>query len=243
MELLPSTDDQQWLLSILEDLATRRGSATLARPPLLPTNTDFPDAWTPNAAGIEGVLRRLLRHAGIGDRPIHLDVEHNDRPALRWPGELWHESSGAIGWFRGTGPDGGLHFGCRSEVVDDPIVTVAVLGHEVAHAYRRIHALEHQDQAHEERLTDATTVYLGFGVFTANASMRFTTGSLGATGHQWKSQWVGYLKTQDLCFLLAAQAAARNLGWWDRWRFGRSLTPNQRACFHASWSRIQQLTS
>jgi len=83
------------------------------------------------------------------------------------------------------------------------------LAHEVAHAYRHAHELRISDYEVEERLTDLTTIFLGFGVLTVNASQRFRSGTSGVGGSWYSRSEGGYLSMQSMSYLLAARVVAR----------------------------------
>jgi hypothetical protein len=61
----------------------------------------------------------------------------------------------------------------------DPAYMTAIIAHELSHVLllgdRRISP----KRPDHERLTDLLTVYSGFGIFTANAALRYATGSRG----------------------------------------------------------------
>jgi hypothetical protein len=124
---------------------------------------------------------------------------------------------------------------------DDAAELAATLAHEVAHAWRRHHDLEVEDRLEEERLTDVATVFLGFGVLTANGSYRYRSsggvvGLLAFTEYQHKR--AGYLPPQAMSFLLAAQARALGATGKERRSITRRLEPNQRGYFDAAWEAL-----
>jgi hypothetical protein len=128
-------------------------------------------------------------------------------------------------------------FSLEAASLSDPETLVGVLAHEVAHAYRAHHGLVVEDRDEEERLTDLTTVYLGFGVLTLNNAHRFETGSYsdGArTMGYWRHSRLGYLPTQAMAFLLAAQAVARRLEDKEVRELTKELGTNQTADFRSA---------
>ena len=88
---------------------------------------------------------------------------------------------------------------------------IATLAHELAH-YLLATARESPPCEKEERefLTDVTAVYLGFGVFLANARFRFEALQSGAM-HGWRIAHSGYLPEADLIFALALFLQAKSL--------------------------------
>jgi hypothetical protein len=88
---------------------------------------------------------------------------------------------------------------------------IATLAHELAHyllATTREPPPCEQDE--KEFLTDLAAVYLGFGVFLANARFRFEALESG-TMHGWQMGRSGYLPEADLTFALALFLQAKSL--------------------------------
>jgi hypothetical protein len=75
----------------------------------------------------------------------------------------------------------------------DPAVLTAIVAHEIAHA--RLLGEDRYSSDHEdnERLTDLAAVFLGMGVFVANASIRFKK-----TVHGWSVEPLGDLSERML---------------------------------------------
>ena len=141
--------------------------------------------------------------------------------------------AGAAAWFAGI-RGGTCLFGAEAGKLTDPLGLVAAMAHEVAHAFRRSHRLEHREHDLEERLTDVTTVYLGFGVLTTAASARTITAHHDNLGSSYGHQRQGYLAPHEMAFLLASQLQLRG---YDaatvRW-FAGQLPANQAATVRAA---------
>lgn len=230
-------EEQDWLLEALAGLVERRGAAPLLENPLLePSGRFFPDAWEPSERGVRVLAKRLLLYAGLG----HLDAEVGtfsqpdevrELDAYGRPAAWGHE--GAAAWFAGI-EQGRCLFGVAVENLEDPEAVVATMAHEVAHAYRRYHDLEVEDRLDEERLTDVTTIYLGFGILTTNGAYRYrASGELvgGSTITRWSHSRAGYLPPEAMAFLLAAQVEARGMGIFQRGRLTGLLETNQASYF------------
>lgn len=229
--MLPPPATQDWLIDALAGLCHGFGPDRLVTAPLVEaTPAFFPDPWTPDPAGVERLANRLLRHAGLERYRVALEVDAAPDAHERVGSHLVQARHlGAPAWFTGIDRDR-VRFGCLDSHFDDPETLVAHLCHEVAHAWRAHHRAEVADRDTEERLTDVTTVYLGFGLFTTNASYRFRATSNGiASG--WSRSSSGYLHAVDFSFLLAAQAVARDLGWCARRRVAGQLESNQAGFF------------
>ena len=233
MSRLPEPEDREWLLASLADLLSRTRRGPFLDAPLIEaTDQWFPDPWTGDPEGVGAICVRLLDYAGLEQLRVRVEVAP-ERP--RWGGvvgAMAEHREGPPAWFAGI-EEGICHIGCTRDDLGEPEVLVAHLGHEVAHAWRRSHGLEVPDRDVEERLTDLSTVYLGFGLFTVNASWRDRSWSDGSV--QWtRRSESGYLSAPQMSFLLAAQAVARELGWWDRRWIARRLEANQAGFFRAA---------
>jgi hypothetical protein len=112
-----------------------------------------------------------------------------------------------------------LHFGSQTEderpliavrrsLLKDPLVAVATLAHELGHVVLLGGHHLQRDEEDMEPMTDLVTVYLGLGIFTANAARRF---------HQfqddrrqgWSMNRLGYLPEPVFAYALARFAQQR----------------------------------
>jgi hypothetical protein len=184
---------------------------------------------------VERLLRRLLDYASLTSLTLVLEVDQFSNPQ----GEVLLDGrtgghTGTAAWFAGI-RDGVCLFGVDTDQLKDPIGLVGTLAHEVAHAYRHANELRLADSSVEEPLTDLTTVYLGFGILTANASQRFRSGRSGPGGSWYSRAEGGYLGMRSLSYLLAAQVVARGVAAKS---IARVLSPNQRACLTAACKEL-----
>ena len=206
---LPPKEEREGLIEALADLFRACGLDPLACAPLLkPTPKFFPDLWTPDAAGVTRLALRLLRYARLDELrvSVQLFAEHEVEPDD--PHITSGSHAGAAAWFAGI-EEGVVRFGANVRYLADPLGVTAAMARETAHAYRSHHGLTVDDLLAEEHLTDLTTVYLGFGLLTANATIRHSSGMLDgfASQHQWSA--FGYLSPQSMCFALACHSVLR----------------------------------
>lgn len=201
-------------------ISLRGAPRFLVAPLIVPTDAWFPDAWTPDANGVQRALQRLIGYAGL-----------NLRVAVRIDRE--HDPDHAVAWFEGITEDRVARFTCRERILGDPRSLVGVLAHEAAHAWRRYERIEDTDRDTEELLTDLTTVYLGFGVLTSNSAFRVRTDAGG-----WNVGQAGYLKVGHFALLLGAQAVCRDMGWCDRRRLAAEMDGTQSGLFKAAFRHL-----
>ena len=240
--LLPTQAQRDWIVHELERLRVLRGEAPFLEGTLhLPDDRSFPDAWEPTEEGARRLADRILGYAGL-EAHAHVEGFTNDKEhALDERGRsraTQHE--GAAAWYAGTDHRAQrCYFGVDVEGLRDPSSVVGTMCHEVAHAYRDAHTLVREDHDEEERLTDLTTVYLGFGVLTATSSYVYRSGGVSGssfTGTEWSHAQRGYLSVAELCFALAVQVKAR--GGREVRAVAAALAPTQRACFEAALTAL-----
>lgn len=208
--LVPEAHARDRLIGGLGKLCRQRGWERLVAGPIFePIGEHFPDRVKPTVGGLRRIVKRLLHYADLGELDLSVELfdGHDPDSALITP-----EGHDVAAWFAGI-DDGVCRFGLDVRQALQPEHAVGVLAHEVAHAYRRFHGLEVMDRETEEQLTDLTTVYLGFGVFTTNNTYRYRShGEIEgySVRHGWSEQGAGYLPPEAMSFLLAAQALLRN---------------------------------
>lgn len=210
---LPTGAEADYLLSGLGRLIELKGfEGFVSGPLLLPEPQFFPDPVEARAKGVAVLLRRLLAYARLEPSRIEVEIYESGQDPMLAVDQPGHGQSAAA-WFMGIA-DGVYRFGVRETELRDEKALIGTLGHEVAHAFRTHHQLVVRDRETEEKLTDLTTIYLGFGVFTLESSFQFKTGHYSSTGQQllYERQTRGYLLPGQLAFLLAAQLSARSCG-------------------------------
>ncbi len=228
-------DRNDVLLDELATLIARRGIEAFVAAPLLQADDRFfPDEWHANDASVARLARRLLAYADLAAYEVAVelvaDADDDELPPV------------AV-WFAGV--DGTT---CRFQTalrrLDDPLLVVATVAHEVARAYRVIHGLDEGEEVDEgcaEELVSLTTVYLGFGVLTTNASYRYrATGEMrGSVAYtEWSHTQFGALPPDAMSFLLASQLTARDASSSELRAVVSQLEPNQRAFFEDAYREL-----
>lgn len=211
---LPSAERQDRLLAALGRLVALRGYQTLVHAPTLEPNARyFPDEWPGTVRGVRMLIRRLMHYAELDAVPIELELFDSNAPGIRVDdgGSGGFHEHNVAAWYAGI-EDERIHFGLDVRRTRDPVELTGVLAHEVAHAYREHHGLMARDRDIEEELTDLTTIYLGFGVFSASSAFVYQTSGgfeAGMTINEWRIGSNGYLPAGEMAFLLAARSVAR----------------------------------
>jgi hypothetical protein len=244
MELLPTPSRRTFIVRALETLRRQRGDASFVKGRIFePGDRDFPDRWEASEAGVAALTRRILRHADLAWLDADVagfrragggrDLAVGNRVAS-------YQHEGVAAWYAGIDDETSrCLFGVDLDGLDEGASVVGTMCHEVAHAYRDVHDVAVDDRTTEEHLTDLTTVFLGFGVLTTNASYTYRSeGIAGASmrGHRWSHQKRGYLSPAEMAYALAYQIGLR--GGREAAHVASLLEPTQRDCFEAALEEL-----
>ncbi|HET7539112.1 MAG TPA: hypothetical protein VFK05_04550 [Polyangiaceae bacterium] len=235
---LPTGDEAERLLAGLAHLIRLRGPETfLAAPLLLAEPQYFPDQVGPRAEGVATLLRRLLAYAGLAPKRLIIEIYASSQAD---PHVVHKGGKEAAAWFMDIA-DGVYRFGVKETELRDEQALIGTLGHEVAHAYRHHHRLAVKTRETEEQLTDLTTIYLGFGIFTLESSYQFKTGHYDTQGRRllFERQGRGYLLPGQLAYLLGAQLATRGVREDLLQRALSSLSDNHRAAVKTAVAELR----
>jgi len=210
----PDRDGRAALLDELGQLVAAGGWERLARAPVVPGPTAFPDPWARSPLGVATVARRLLWHAGIGDLAVVVADRRGDAGPM--PDKVPTDVELA-------GVERGRARLDLYSIGDDDVV--GAIAHEVAAAVAVRWAAADAPYRGTTPVVDADTkwrgsiaaVYLGLGVLAANAAFQEYRGgayqpTLGYAPAEYHVVHVGGLTIAELGFLLAVQAQVRDAG-------------------------------
>ena len=121
-------------------------------------------------------------------------------------------------WFGQNSEPSGLFFpaergelpvvSVRESTAEDPMVAVAVMAHELAHVILLGENLIDAESQDMEPFTDLATVYLGLGIFNANAAFRYQKRETYRR-QGWSVSKSGYLTEEQFGYALAKFAFER----------------------------------
>ena len=229
---LPVTEEEQlWVDDAFRRLSWMLGWDRMKNAVvILPTDEYFPEPWEATETGLETLFRRVCGYMHVNPADVELEVIPDPNEAL----ELLPVHS-----MRSEDP-AGLHFGGSSEerpliavsrsLLKDPLSAVATLAHELGHVILLDGGRMRRDAEDMEPMTDLVTVYLGLGIFTANAARRFLQFQDDRT-HGWSMKKLGYLPEPVYAYALARFAECRcedSPGWTSY------LSTNLKAWFRQS---------
>ncbi|HVK24471.1 MAG TPA: hypothetical protein VM677_24195 [Actinokineospora sp.] len=160
--------EQRWIDSSMAWFRKVFGAGPLHQAVVLPTVDFFPGARPWTARDIPRVVAQVCRYAGVGRDRLDLEIyggtEEKDLAAAAG---LTYTSESVAGHYRRV--NGRPVIGIDSAMAATPEQLVATIAHELGHARLDDDRIDAERGDHEP-LTDLLTVYLGLGVFTANAS-------------------------------------------------------------------------
>ncbi|MFC5861987.1 hypothetical protein ACFPT7_06760 [Acidicapsa dinghuensis] len=223
---LPVTDeDRLWVdegFARLEGMVGRQ--RMLDAKVRLPVDADFPDRFDGSEAAAERMFERICGYMEVDGEKIDFELMRDDQRSLRELLPEWsaRPESNTGGLYMPSAPDAETSERCVVAVnagrLKDPVGLVAVIAHELCHVILLEGGLIDPDVVDHEPMTDLLTVFLGFGVFTANAAARFSQYQDGQK-QGWSMQKLGYLPEQVFGYALAKFARERGerKPVWDRY--------------------------
>jgi uncharacterized protein YjbI with pentapeptide repeats len=164
---------------------------------ILPTEDFFPDAYAGSTDDTRVILDRVCDYAGLDPATIQLDFYQDRNPILE---------QRTAGWYQAV--DGKYAIWVEQSNLHDSLGLVATMAHELAHVHLLGHGRISSETEDHERLTDLLTVFLGFGVITANAVIQESYWHAGAISG-WSMGRMGYLTMPIYGYALALFARAR----------------------------------
>lgn len=205
-----SLEDKDWVDNSFLKLATLLGSdRLLCATVVLPTSEHFPDPYDHSETSLKTMFHRVARYMRVD--PDGIDVSlfvSGNHLTSRLTPFYSGTSSGAAGLYHDNKSDR-PHISVDESELKDPMALVAVLAHEIGHVILLGPGLVDHEHPEMEPLNDLLTVFLGFGIFTANAAFRFEQHS-DYQSQGWSARRVGYLSEQHLGYALARFAFERS---------------------------------
>lgn len=206
---------------------------------VLPTPDDFPDPYDKSPAGAEKLFARVAGYMQVNHKKLTLEVFADETEELRGMLPYWQGgSNGCAGFYThetSVAEDPSpreMLVAIRATHLKDPLCLVAVIAHELGHVILLGGGLLDSRTADHEPLTDLLTVFLGLGIFNANAAGRFTQYQ-DERRYGWSMQRLGYLSEEVYGYALARFAHERCE---DKPAWEKYLSPNVRTHYKKSRS-------
>ncbi len=163
---------------------------------LLPNEDFFLEPYQGSTADAQRMMDQLCRHLGIDPDAVQFVVSSEERPSQG----SGHDETGTRG-------DKAL-IRIAAEQLDDPEILAATLAHELAHELLTGGGLLDAPVFDQEWIFDLLPVYLGAGLFAANATIREQCGLEGAVSW-WTMRRHGYLPSRMFGYAMALFAYMR----------------------------------
>ena len=193
----------------------------------LPLPEDFPDRYDGSEDALSAMFARVAKGMRIDPASVQVnlfdDTVETTRSLTRF-GSGSNNGAGGLYWHT---PDGQALIEVKRSQLKDPLKLVAVLAHELCHVILLRPGLVGREEPDMEPLTDLATVFLGFGVFSANAAFQFSQFTNNES-QGWSVQRSGYLPEQLFAYALARFAFERGEA---KPAWAKELAPNITAYF------------
>jgi hypothetical protein len=165
--------EQNWIEESMNWFHAEFGEGPLRQALVLPTPDFFPDQYSGTGSEIGAVVARVCRHASVDPDMIMVEFYGDSGEAeLARVAGLTVRTESTAGHYREEG--GRAIIGIDETLAATPTRLVATIAHELGHVRLLGEGRITTDRRDHEALTDLLTVYLGFGIFTANACFDFS---------------------------------------------------------------------
>jgi hypothetical protein len=209
---LPITLDQKcWVDQSFVRLASLVGAVRLTEGEIiLPSQEYFPDPYARTEEALQLIFVRVARIMQVDPEEVDVTLfattEEVTRNLIPYSSVDPSGKGGAAGLYFHD-PAVRTHISIDEGQMKDPMSLVAVLAHELGHVILLRPGLVSRDEPDMEPLNDLLMVFLGLGIFTANAAFRFKQFTNNDT-QGWSTSRVGYL-SEVLGYALARYALER----------------------------------
>jgi hypothetical protein len=236
---LPVTEEERsWVDKGFSRLKSMLGAKRILGCTVIePTDRFFPDPWDGSEAGLEGIFSRVCGYMHVERSSVDLEIIPDSSELMEALPEYHLRSNHPAGLHFGQSEDEKPLIGIRQSLLKDPATAVATVAHELGHVILLDGGHLSRDVEEMEPMTDLVTVYLGLGIFTANACCRFTK-FRDERREGWSFSRHGYLPEEVYGYALAVFAKERgeNTPSW-----ASHLSTNVRTYFRKSAAWLENL--
>ena len=188
------TYEKAWTESRMRWLADQFGIDRMLRAQVVvPTGEFFPEPFEHSFESVRRLMDRLCGYMAIDSATLGLEICDDDQ----LPGAAGHYD-----------PNGQTTIRIAESQLHDPERLVATLVHELSHEILLGGGLLKRTIADHEWITDLLPVFLGIGIFGANATVRHEVKQVGG-GYRWKIGKQGYLTSRVFGYAFALFAFMR----------------------------------
>ncbi|WP_263374787.1 hypothetical protein [Granulicella aggregans] len=206
--------------------ADRMMSATV----MLPIAEHFPDTYDRSETAVGKMFCRIAERMAVDPETVELDLFEDTENVTSTLMPLVSGKSSSAGGIYSHHDDTKTQVLINTSQLKTPESLVATIAHELGHVILLRPGLVGGDEEDMEPLNDLLTVFLGFGVFNANAAFQFKQFT-NNDSQGWSTRRLGYLSQEMFAYALARFAFERGEMKPD---WARYLTTNVAAYFQRS---------
>lgn len=207
---LPITMEQkEWVDRSFVRLAGLLGANRLTEAEVvLPTQEYFPDRYDRSEEALKLVFRRVALWMEVEPAEVELTLFASTEETTRELVPFGSSKSSGAGGLYVHDPVVRAQISVNQSQMKDPMTLVGTLAHELGHVILLRPGLVGRDEPDMEPLNDLLTVFLGFGIFSANSTFRFEQHTDNYS-QGWSTQRLGYLSEELFGYALARFALER----------------------------------
>jgi hypothetical protein len=204
-----SPEQQRWIDRSFLRLASLVGPQRLLKATVvLPTAEHFPDPYDRSEEAVQNMLGRVAARMQVDPDAIEVTLFASGEDITSSLTPFHSGSSSVAAGLYHHNPADRPHISINESELTDPMALVAVLAHEIGHIMLLRPGLVGRDDPDMEPLNDLLTVFLGFGIFTANSAFRFEQHQDNRS-QGWSTRRLGYLSEEQLGYAVARFAYER----------------------------------
>ena len=202
-------EEKEWIEECFRWLIEEFGAEVLLnKKTILPTDEFFPDRFSADVYSLRKMLARVCFYMDIDIADVELRIFSSDEAESPHPlTPVKSKENGACGLYRFY--QGKHYVSIETKLLSSPANLIATISHELAHA-KLIgeNRLDPEAEEDHEFLTDLTTVFFGFGIFTANSLFIFEQWT-NSSFQGWQTSRFGYITEEMAGYALALFAYLR----------------------------------
>jgi hypothetical protein len=203
-------DQREWIEKSLQWLMTEFGADYFLRhQTVLPQESFFPDKYDGTEESVLKVVNRVCSYMDVNPDLVEVEffIDQDDMASKYRLGGS-DNRSGAAGLYSGTSDKTKQKISINESVMKNSDKLVATVAHELGHVILLGGGkISHEDED-QEYVTDLLTVFLGFGIFTANSTFQFSQWQ-DNSHFGWRASRQGYMSEEMFAYSLAAYAWMR----------------------------------
>jgi hypothetical protein len=237
---LPVTEEERlWVDEGFVRLSHSLGRSRLLKCKVVePTDQFFPDHYDESETALQAVFNRICAFMDVDRYTVELAIIPDASEITDLLPDYSFKSHGAAGLHFGKTEEELPLIGVKQSLLKDPMSAAATIAHELGHVILLDGGHIARDAEDMEPMTDLVTVYLGMGIFTANACRQFRK-FRDDRYEGWSMNRLGYLPEVVYGYALALFAKERgevNPAWTTH------LSTNLKSYFRQStnWLRARE---